>query len=152
MKKSIVLVVGMLAAALTLQAGAQVFYKSTLPDGRVVYGDKPDPDAVKVEETRPDISKRGIGGSTPREAEVLRNMEKARGGREVSEERVRAAEQVLKKAETDRLAGKDPLPGERIGTAGGASRLTDSYFERQKKLEDDVQKARRELEQIRSGQ
>jgi Domain of unknown function (DUF4124) len=151
MLKSVMVASCLLAAAFALQTTAQTLYKSVLPDGRVVYGDKPDPDAVKVDETKPDVSKRGIGGSTPREAAALQEMEKARANREVSEERVRAAEQALKKAETDRLAGRDPLSDERIGTAGGTSRLTDSYFERQKKLEDDVQKARRELEQIRTG-
>jgi len=141
-----------LSAALLLQtAAAQVLYKSTLPDGRIVYGDKPAPDAVKVEETRPDIKKGGIGGITAREKEALKELEKTRLQREGGQDKVRSAEEALRNAEAARAAGKEPLASERLGTAGGASRITDAYYERQKKLDADVEQARRELDQARSG-
>ena len=140
-----------LAALLLQPAVAQTLYKSTLPDGRIVYGDKPAPDAVKVEETRPDVKKGGIGGTTAREQEALKELETARVKREGGQETVQAAEQALKNAEAARAAGKEPLASERIGTAGGASRITDDYYARQKKLDDAVEKARRELDQARSG-
>ena len=142
---------GMILALLAQPAVAQVLYKSTMPDGRIVYGDKPAPDAVKVEETRPDISKRGIGGSTPREQEALKALEQSRAQREAGQEKVQSAEQALRNAEAARAAGKEPLPGERIGTAGGASRLGDSYYDRQRKLDEAVENARRELEAARAG-
>ena len=152
MVKSVVVTSGIIAAALLLQpAMAQTLYKSTLPDGRIVYGDKPAPDAVKVEETRPDVSKGGIGGVTQREQEALKEMEKARLQREGGADKVRAAEQALRNAEAARAAGKEPLSGERIGTAGGASRLNEAYDDRQRKLEEAVEKARRELEAARAG-
>jgi hypothetical protein len=141
----------LLAALLAHAAAAQVLYKSTLPDGRIVYGDKPAEDAVKVEETRPDISKRGIGGTTQREQEALKDLEKARQQREAGQGRVQAAEQALRNAEAARAAGREPLEGERIGTAGGASRLNEAYYDRQRKLEEAVEKARRELDAARSG-
>ena len=141
-----------LITALLLQpAAAQVLFKSTMPDGSIVYGDKPAPDAAKVEETRPDISKRGIGGTTPREQEVLREMEKSRAQREAGQDKVQAAEQALRNAEAARAAGKEPLESERIGTAGGASRLNEIYYDRQRKLEEAVEKARGDLEAVRSG-
>jgi len=141
-----------LAAALLMQpAVAQTLYKSIMPDGSVVYGDKPAPDAVKVDETRPDIKKGGIGGATPREQEALKEFEKGRQQRESGQDRVTAAEQALRNAEAARAAGKEPLASERIGTAGGASRLSESYFDRQRKLEEAVEKARRELDAARSG-
>jgi hypothetical protein len=143
MMKRIVVASGMLAAALALPAGAQVLYKSVLPDGRVVYGDKPDPAAAKVETQKPDISKGGLGGSTPREAEALKAMEQSRAKRETAEEKSRSAQDAVRAAEQARAAGKEPLPGERTGTAGGGSRLNDAYYERQRKLEEDVEKARR---------
>jgi hypothetical protein len=146
---------GILVTVLALPAAAQVLYKSVLPDGRVVYGDKPDPNAVKVEKQRPDISKRGIGGSTDRETEALRDMERQRVQRErqsaAGESRLRGAQEALKNAEAALAAGKEPLPGERIGIAGGGSRLTEGYFDRQKKLEADVEHARREVERLRSA-
>ncbi len=141
-----------LAAALLLQpAVAQTLYKSTMPDGSVVYGDKPAPGAAKVEETQPDVSKGGIGGTTTREQEALKELEKARLQREGEQDKVRAAEQALRNAEAARDAGKEPLASERIGTAGGASRITDDYYARQKKLDDAVEEARRELDLARSG-
>jgi len=150
--RRIVVAGGIVAAALLLQpAVAQTLYKSTMPDGSVVYGDKPAPDAAKVEETRPDIKKGGIGGTTPREQETLKEMEKARQQREGGQDKVQAAEQALRDAEAARAAGKEPFAGERIGTAGGASRLNEAYYDRQRKLEEAVTKARRELDQARSG-
>jgi len=152
MIRRIVVTGGIVAAALLLQpAVAQTLYKSTMPDGSVVYGDKPAPDAAKVEETRPDIKKGGIGGTTPREQETLKEMEKARQQREGGQDKVQAAEQALRDAEAARAAGKEPFAGERIGTAGGASRLNEAYYDRQRKLEEAVTKARRELDQARSG-
>ena len=152
MMRRIVVAGGIVAAALLLQpAVAQTLYKSTMPDGSVVYGDKPAPDAAKVEETRPDIKKGGIGGTTPREQDALQEMEKARQQREGGQDKVQAAEQALRDAEAARAAGKEPFAGERIGTAGGASRLNEAYYDRQRKLEEAVTKARRELDQARSG-
>ena len=141
----------LIAALLLAPAAGQVLYKSTMPDGRIVYGDKPADGAAKVEETRPDIKKGGIGGTTQREKDTLKELERARQQREGGQESVQSAEQALKQAEAARAAGKEPLPGERVGTAGGASRLAESYYDRQRKLDEDVEKARRELEKARSG-
>ena len=171
-------------AVLAQPAVAQTLYKSTLPDGKVIYGDQPAPGAVKVEETKPDTSKTGIGPATPtttpaasREAAILKEMEKARLKREAADAKVQAAEKALRAAEAARAAGVEPLEGERLGfirqakgagtgagtdsgtgtdtgTGTGTSfgtRLTDAYFERQKKLEQAVEEARRNLEQVRSG-
>ena len=151
MKPSMRLTWTLVAAMLLQPAAAQVLYKSTMPDGSIVYGDKPAPDAVKVEETRPDVSKRGIGGTTPREKEVLREMEKSRAQREAGLDKMQAAEQAVKNAEAARTAGKEPLEGERAGTAGGSSRLSENYYDRQRKLEEAVEKARSDLEAARAG-
>src|SRR6185295_5558079 len=76
---------GMLAAAMALSAAAQGLFKSTMPDGRVVYGDKPAAGAAKVEEITPDTAKGGIGGGlTPGETQKLKDLERARAGREAS--------------------------------------------------------------------
>ena len=141
-----------LVVLLVLPAAAQTLYKSTMPDGRIVYGDKPAPGAAKVEESKIDTSSKGLGGSTPRETEALQNLEKSRGKREATGARLQAAEEALRQAEAARAAGTEPLPGERVGTAGGASRLNDAYYARQKKLDEAVQNAQRNLDQLRPGQ
>ena len=151
MQRSLLLL-GFIAGLLALApVAAQVMYKSTLPDGRVVYGDKPDPAAAKVEQFIPDTPSQGLGGSTPREAEAVQEMGKARGERESADARVQAAHKALEAAQAARAAGIEPLPGERIGTAGGGSRLNESYDLRQRQLNEAVEKARRDLEQARSG-
>src|SRR5690348_11212075 len=158
----------LLCALLVQPALAQTLYKSTMPDGKVVYGDKPAPGAVKSEEQKPDTGKLGTTPSaTPRESKALKQMEADRKQREAADERIRAAEKAVSDAEAALEQGKEPLPGERIGTAGagtnrkggpggggtvgGDSRLTDAYWERQKKLEKAVETARAELQKARDG-
>ncbi len=141
-----------LSALLSAHAAAQTLYKSVMPDGRVIYGDKPAPGAAKVEESKVDTSKKGIGVTTPREEEALKELEKSRGKREAAGAKLQAAEEALRQAEAARAAGKEPLPGERIGTAGGASRLNDAYDARQKKLTEAVLNAQRNVDQLRPGQ
>jgi len=61
-------------------------------------------------------------------------------------EEARAAQEALKAAEARRDAGVESQPGERIGTAAGGSRPTESYFARQAILEQEVEAARRRHE------
>jgi hypothetical protein len=137
----------MLVLALLAQpAHAQFLYKSTMPDGRVIYGDSPVPGATKVEQSKPDTSKRGIDPPSAREAATLKQMEADRAAREQKADSSRSGDDALRRAEAALAAGKEPLPGERIGTAGGGSRLTDAYWQRQKMLEAAVEQARRGLQ------
>jgi len=82
----------------------------------------------------------------------LRQLETGRAVRGAQGNQVRDAEKALADAEAAAAAGKEPRPGERIGTAGGASRLTDEYWARQKGLESGVESARRNLDAARGGQ
>ena len=137
--------------ALALVSGAalaQVLYKSTMPDGKVIYGDAPTPGAVKVEKTKPDTSKKGISAATPQEKDALRKLESDRpnpGG----SNRAAELEAALRKMEAEREKVREPLEGERIGTVSGGGRFTDSYWERQKKYEEGMESLRRELEKAR---
>jgi len=141
-----------LAAALLAQpAAAQTLYKSTTPDGRIIYSDKPQPDAVKTEKRQMDTSKKGIVPPSAGEKSTLKDLEGGRQSRQMSQDRVRKAEIALHDAETALEMGKEPLPGERIGTVSGASRLNDTYFARVKKLEEAVEAARDNLERVRTA-
>jgi cytoskeletal protein RodZ len=137
--------------AVSLPAAAQAVYKSTMPDGRVIYGPQPQPGARKIDKVGAPPSSTGATAITPAEREAAAKSAKARadaqagGGNDVA-----AARDALKAAEAARAAGQEPLPGERIGTAGGASRLTDEYFERQKKLAADVETAKRRLDEVQA--
>ena len=143
---------GLLVVALLAQpATAQTLYKSVTPDGRVVYSDKPPPDAVKTEKRQLDTSKRGVVPPTERDKATLRQLESSRKTRESGQDRVRRLEIALHDAEVAQAMGKEPQPNERLGTAGGGQRLTDDYWARQKRLETAVEQARRNLDKVRSG-
>jgi len=150
MSKHIGLLSCLLAAALCPSwAAAQVNYKSTMPDGKVIYGDKPVAGAAKVDQIKP-ATTQGITPSSTKEAGVLSDLERSRENREAKGNRLRAAEQAVTRAEAALAAGKEPLPGEHIGTAGGGQRLTEAYFERQKQLEADLARARTDLANARA--
>jgi len=138
-------------AALIQPAFGQTLYKYTGPDGRTIYTDKPPPEGVKAQKTTIDTSKRGVVPPTAREKTTLKKMEADRLARQNAEDRVRKAEIALHDAEVAASMGKEPQPNERLGTAKGNQRLTDGYWDRQKKLEANVEVARRNLEMIRAG-
>lgn len=128
-------------------AGAQTVYKSTMPDGKVIYGEKPVPGAQKVDTLEPPPATTGVTAVTPEE--------QARAAKSASQKattvaRTREAEDArlqLQKAEAARDAGKEPLPTERVGRAGGGTRLTEEYFARQKSLEDAVAAAHKRVQE-----
>jgi hypothetical protein len=139
---------GIPALALLLAASAvfsQPVYKSTMPDGKIVYGEKPVTGARKVDTIDPPPSQTGTTTITPQEKARAQQMAKPQiAAPPTSPERAREdAQQALKQAEAAREAGKEPLPGERLGLKGGGSRLTDEYHARQKALEAAVEAARK---------
>jgi hypothetical protein len=127
-------------------AAAQTLYKSTMPDGKVSYGEKPVPGAKKVETIEAPPAKTGVTLVRPEEKRNERALPAAAQQSELPQ-----ARQNLQKAQAALEAGKEPLPGERIGTAGGSSRLTDAYFERQKGLAAAAEAARKRVEQLETG-
>ena len=128
-------------------AFAQAMYKSTMPDGKVIYGEKPEPGAKRVETVTAPPPKSGVTIVTPAEKTQLDQRIRQRSAVEGAKQReLDDARRQLQQAATALEAGKEPLPGERIGTAGGGSRLTDDYWERQKKLEQAVKSARARLD------
>jgi hypothetical protein len=144
-----------LATALALACGsalAETMYRSTMPDGRVIFGDSPAPGAAKVEplNVRPAQS---IGPVVPPQ-EVQRiqgstadTLEQRRQAQQQLEE----ARNALSRAEEAQSNGKEPLPGERLGTAGGGSRLSDDYWARQQRLADAVKEARQKVDDAQAA-
>lgn len=128
---------------------AQGVYKSTMPDGKVVYGEAPAPGATRVDKLEPPPAKTGVTSITPEERARAEKLSKARAANASaaaqSEIRVDELRKQLQQAETARDTGKEPLPSERQGTVGGGSRLTEAYFARQKALDDSVAAARKRL-------
>lgn len=132
---------------------AQAMYKSTMPDGSVVYGEKPEPGARQVEKVTAPPQKSGITVVTPADKAKADQQARQRIVTEDAKRReVEAATKQLQDAEAAREAGKEPLPGERLGIAtGGRTRLTDEYWARQKTLEEAVEAARKRLDQAQQA-
>jgi hypothetical protein len=141
----VLLVTALLASVAAL---AQTVYKSTMPDGSIVYGEKAAAGAARVETLQPAPTS-GIRGLTGEEraraAQSERERATAAAGGAQAERELDAARKDLRQAEAARQAGKEPLPNERIGIVGGGSRLTEDYHARQKALEDAVDAARKRV-------
>ena len=134
-------------------AAAQQVFKSTMPDGKIVYGEKPVPGAAKVDTIEPPPAKTGISTAiSPEEkarAEAAAKARNAAASADTARQwKLDAARKAVKDAEAAIANGKEPLPGERQGLAGGGSRLTEAYFARQKNNEEALAKARKNLSDI----
>lgn len=137
------------------QAMAQI-YKSTRPDGSIVYSDKPPPDAVKTDTV--DESRVIVEGAT---SKAVRGRLPGQGGgpnpeRAKAQSEVKSAEEALAKAKKAQQDGSAPTEGERTGnvTKKGVaqrSRLNDSYEDRQKSLQDAVTAAQKKLDDAKAG-
>ncbi|MDX1377124.1 MAG: DUF4124 domain-containing protein [Burkholderiales bacterium] len=132
-------------------AHAQALKKYVTPDGRTIYSDTPVPGAKEVGEIAPPpkvepADRSQAESAARRDAEAGKAADERLEQRKDWRERVRAAEAKLEDAKRKLAEGKEPLPGERIGTAGGQSRLTDAYWERQKANEQAVEDAQKALD------
>jgi hypothetical protein len=159
------LVVATLVLLWGVSGWAQTMYRSTMPDGRVIFGDKPASGAERVETINPSSRPANTAplGSMNEEAaqqnELRRQqleaqrqqLELQRQQRAAHQREVREAEEALRAAKAAQAAGKEPLPGERRGNVNGTSRLTEEYWARQNALKADVAKARKRLNALRAG-
>lgn len=140
----------LVALVWAMSSWAQTVYKSIMPDGRVIYGTQPASGAKRVE-TMKQTETTGVQPIAPQDKKALQQLQVQRERKDAHRDVIQQADKALRDAEAAQAAGKDPLPGERLGTAAGASRLTDEYWERQKSLEAAVAEARRRLAEVSSA-
>ena len=112
-----------------------------MPDGRVIYGDKPAPGAKESRQV--DTTQQNI--STPGPT-IAPTTDTRSGNLDAANEQVRQAQQRLDAAKAALQSGREPREGERIGIAGGGSRLNEDYDKRIKSLEDEVSAAQKGLD------
>jgi hypothetical protein len=153
MRPAILLLIGAIFGAALVgvpAASARTIYKSEMPDGRVIYGERPQPGARKVTRTDVDVGDTGVSPVAPRDAQ--RVQERARERTRALDDSLtalRIAEAELRAAEMEREAGIEPLPGERLGIVGPGSRLSEAYWERQQMLDERVARAQQRLDEAR---
>ena len=136
-------------AALPLLGSAQTVYKYERPDGTVVYSDVPVHGAKLVGRFElvplpaPETPESRVQPPGNGPDERARRRFDALGAVDAE---IKAADQALKDAQELQQAGVEPLEGERIGNVGGHSRFGPEYFERQRRLADDVDAAHARLD------
>jgi hypothetical protein len=138
--KHILLLLLLVLAAPALPA--QGVFRSVMPDGKIVYGSKPEPGAKESQQVNlppPNISAPAPRGAAPSAAkEQTLNT---------ADDEVRQAQNQLDAAKSALEGGREPLEGERTGTAkSGASRLNEDYDKRIKSLENAVAAAQKRLD------
>ena len=140
----------LLLFALLAPAAAQTVYRYVTPDGRTIFSDQPVPGAKLQGTVTPPAPPAGPTGPVegrrvPPVTDAPAADNRAQRLRAATQE-VEAATQALAQARTRLETGKEPLPGERTGTAGGGSRLNDDYWARQAANEQAVAQAQARLD------
>ena len=133
-------------ALLASAAHAQPMFRSVMPDGKIVYGDKPAPGAKESKQ----LNLPPLNVSTPAPAQAPAGASDAPPAGSANSN-VAAARQNLDAAKKALDAGREPLPGERSGIVskggGAGSRLNEAYAQRVKALEDAVTAAQNQLDE-----
>lgn len=131
-------------------AAEQSFYKSVLPDGRIVYGNAPAAGATRAEKitVQTDAPAAGAAEDARRALEMNRQQllrdSTARAARLTQlDGEIAATYNELKAAEAARDAGRELQEGDRQGR-----RLLAQFWERQRDLERAVRQSRQKLDQL----
>jgi hypothetical protein len=154
-----------LPAPAPLGKGATKALRQVMPDGSIVYSDKP-VKGGKVDETivvdpTPGPAPLAIDAgkkpaAKPRAEPTPINKVNAippAGKRMTPDEahsEVIRAEMLLEDAQKRQQAGVEPLPGERTANANGGSRLNEAYEHRQQEMAKEVERAKDQLRKAAS--
>lgn len=145
MRQAVLVITLALAAATAL--AQQPIFRSVMPDGRIIYGDKPVPGAKEAERVRLPPSNIASptqpsgAGASPRQQAL-----------DAADAEVQDAQRVLDAAKAALEAGREPQEGERAGTtinkgrSTGSTRASDTYVQRIEALEDAVAAAQKNLD------
>ena len=129
-----------------------------MPDGSMVYSDKPVPGGRLVGEVTvpPPPDPVAVEAARKREADRAAEANRIVGDRlrrqTDDQKRMESATARLESARRQLEAGRAPKPGERIGTASGGTRFTDEYLARQRVNEQAVKDAEGELKKAQGAQ
>ena len=135
-----------------LAVHAEPVYRSVMPDGRIIYGDKPAPGASEAKEvtlSKPNIIA-PVSTKPPPAAKPVPGDKPKGTVAEPDTDPVARAQQRLDAAKAALEAGREEQEGDRIGTVKkGSSQRSEAYFKRVKSLEDAVAAAQKQLDDAR---
>lgn len=141
------------ALCIALPAGAQV-YKNVMPDGRIIYSDKPmkgaksqsvDVPPPPTEADKAKAAQRMQEDEQKRQA-LQGRLDERRKKLDDADAKVKQARQALAAAEAALEQGRSPLPGEMLGTVGPGARPSEGYLQRIANLENGVVTAKKALD------
>lgn len=145
-----VLAVAGLGWALAAMPAERTLYKSVLPDGRVVYGDAPDPQARRHEKISVEIhpadaaqTEAGLRALAMTRQQLLRDSEARAARLRQLERQIVTAYAELQAAEAERERGSAVQEGDRQGR-----RFSAAYLQRQRTLEAAALRQRRILDAL----
>ncbi|HTN48342.1 MAG TPA: DUF4124 domain-containing protein [Burkholderiaceae bacterium] len=144
----LVLVLGL---ALPGAIAAQTIYKVQTPEGSILFTDSPPPGSKVLEERSGKPTAKppaNVGGGAPAKPIVLPGTGPDPSAAlaappkvnalDAAMQEIAAAETALQVAKRRLELGREPLPGERLGLAGGGTRLSPDYESRVAGLEREV--------------
>ena len=133
-------------------AHASEVYKYRMPDGRILYTTQVSTTG-KLLEVLPEPAPRPRVIEAERLTKLKREQDQANNATakrlatlDAVDAEIKAALRALEAAKEANEQSVEPLPGERLGTARGKSRLTEGYWERQRELRQAVEAARQRLD------
>ena len=130
---------------------AQGMFRSVVPDGKIVYGDKPAPGAKETKQLN--LAPMNVA-SPPQAPDTVQTANPADPAPVDKNAEINAARQRLEAAQKALNEGREQREGDRIGVAkggGATSRLSEQYLDRVKSLEDAVASAQQQLESAQRG-
>ncbi len=150
-------------AAAPLVVAGQTIYKVQMPDGSVLFTDSVPAGAKVLEEREAKVTPRAVAlpgkalpppqGAVPRPGAqpgaIMRPLNP--NGKGPPLENAATLERELAVARRKLELGREPLPGERRGLAGGGSRLTPEYEARIAAMERDVAATEEKLKRAYSA-
>jgi hypothetical protein len=140
----------MLITTAAFQVAAETAYRSVDEHGNVTFSDTPVSGAAQEDQVRIDApapSAKRQQETMQREAELQKAASQAGTSSAPSRaDQEKAAQQNVRDAEKRLEEANQVREGDRIGTAGGGSRLTPQYQERVRKAEEEVDKARKQAQ------
>lgn len=134
-------------------ADSNVIYKSTDKDGNTTYSEKPPAtptSKAKTVELTIDPNQNVLPSEVPRIPAPPRHNQN-QGSDNSATNPIAAAEAALKTAEQALTAGLETQPGDFSGKRGGGVGPSTQRIERINQLQADVDRARENLERVRSG-
>jgi hypothetical protein len=112
-------------------AHGETVFKYRMPDGRVIYSDKPVPGGHLEAELQPPPEPGVASPPSPQPSDVDERIAARRDALERARRELDGANADLARAQSRLEAGRQPLPEEYKGIAGGGSRLGEEYEQRQ---------------------